>query len=784
MWRNKLIAILFFSATSAVGQVGNEWIDFAQSYYKIKVAEDGFYRVNQEQLQAIGFPSQIDADRIQLFRRGQEVAINVSKNDDFTLNYFEFYGLKNDGESDTPLYDAGDQPHTFYSLFADTASYFLTYKLGSGNGKRMVFSSDKNATGLSPEPYHIADSIQIFTSNYAAGVKFGSGSAFSLSKYDDGEGWTGNFQSKNATKDFSFLLEDYESSGTNPTLEMVIIGGNSLTHNVEISIGPNASSLGVLSNVEFDGWGKTFFSGSFTNASVGAGGELVVRATAKGFPEVSERISVAYVRVKYPQSINLGVNENKIFTLNNPSQSKAWMHISTSNASSTRIFDVSDPYNAIRIATTNFSDRVEAVIPNAIQGKEILTVTTPLTAPVIEPITLPEYNLGNKDYLIITHPDLRGAGDPVEDYKDYRESATGGAYSIQIGNIDDLFNLYSYGDPSPLAIRNFIIDANNQNPIQNVFIIGKGFTLNTNYYRGDQMAVNVPTYGLPGSDLMYTLGIGGDPDLPGIPVGRLNAFTTSDVTAYLNKVIEMEALPFDDLFRKDFLQLSGGLTESEINSFTNFIQGFTSILIDDFIGGRAFNTGKKTSDAVEFVDVTDRVNKGVGYITFFGHSSGTVTDIEIGRVSDASFGFSNQGKYPLFLVNGCKAGEIFGSGFTFGEDWLNTPNLGAIGFIAHSDVALSSTLKRWSDLFYGLGFGDDVYIGETVGNVIVETSSRYAAQYGTSDVNLTQIQQMVLQGDPAYKIFGAEFPDYQIEDNSLSASAIGANVILATQDSF
>ena len=62
-------------------------------------------------------------------------------NGDGTLNYFEFYGLGIDGISDTPLYDVGDQPHSFYNLFSDTATYFLTYKLGNENGKRMAFSS-------------------------------------------------------------------------------------------------------------------------------------------------------------------------------------------------------------------------------------------------------------------------------------------------------------------------------------------------------------------------------------------------------------------------------------------------------------------------------------------------------------------------------------------------------------------------------------------------------------------------------------------------------------------
>ncbi len=785
MWRNNLIALCLAISTVSLGQVGNEWIDFTQSYYKIKVANDGFYRVTQDELSAIGFPiGSVPASRVQLFRRGQEVALNVNANGDGTLDYFEFYGQKNDGESDVSLYAAGDQPHTFYSLFSDTASYFLTYKLGSENGKRMAFSSDKNATGLTPEAYHLEDTLQLFTTVYGAGRKFGSGSSFSLSNYDDGEGWTGEDQTKNAFKDFEFTLPNLEISAIDPILETVIVGRNSLNHNVQIQIGENTASLILLNNVEFNGWGKQLFSESFSNANVGTGGEFVARITAEGFPDIAERISVAYVRILYPQTIQLGTDENKVFTLSEPVDEKAWMQIPTTNAVGTRIFDITDPFNTIRISTTNFSDRVEAVIPDAVDRQRILAITNTLNVEGIELVTLPNFDLSDKNYLIITHEDLRSDGDPVSNYEAYRASAAGGSHSVQTANISDLYNLYSYGDPSPLGIKNFIEDANNQNPIENVFIIGKGFSPNLDYYRGPQTDVNVPTFGLPGSDLMYTLGLGSDPEVPGIAIGRLNAFTPSDVSAYLNKIIEMESLPFDDLFRKDFLQLSGGISQSEIANFIDIVQGFTEVLEKDFIGGRAFNTGKQTGDAVEFVDVTDRVNQGVGYITFFGHSSGTVTDIEIGRVSDPLFGFSNKGKYPVFIVNGCQAGEIYGNNFTFGEDWLNTPDLGAVGFIAHSNFALSTTLKRWSDLFYELGFGDDIFIGESIGNVILEVSRRYISQFGSSEINLTQVQQMTLQGDPAYRIFGADNPDYQIDNNSLEASAIGAEEILASQDSF
>ncbi len=66
---------------------------------------------------------------------------------------------------------------------------------------------------------------------------------------------------------------------------------------------------------------------------------------------------------------------------------------------------------------------------------------------------------------------------------------------------------------------------------------------------------------------------------------------------------------------------------------------------------------------------------------------------------------------------------------------------------------------------------------------MVEAASRYWAT-NKSDGDLTQIRQMQLQGDPAYRIFGADFPDYEITQNSLLPRAIEGNEILSSQDAF
>ena len=121
---------------------GNEWIDHSQDYYKVKVTEDGIYRITYDFLSQEGLPtSSISPNGIQLFYRGEEKAIYVfdkNNNGVFELgDYVEFYGVKNDGVMDQALYkNASDQAHPHISMFSDTSVYMFTWN-NSILGKRV-----------------------------------------------------------------------------------------------------------------------------------------------------------------------------------------------------------------------------------------------------------------------------------------------------------------------------------------------------------------------------------------------------------------------------------------------------------------------------------------------------------------------------------------------------------------------------------------------------------------------------------------------------------------------
>ena len=53
----------------------------------------------------------------------------------------------------------------------------------------------------------------------------------------------------------------------------------------------------------------------------------------------------------------------------------------------------------------------------------------------------------------------------------------------------------------------------------------------------------------------------------------------------LDKVMTMEALPFDNLWRKNILHLSGGSSKAEQNLFRSFMDGFARVAEGNLLGG-------------------------------------------------------------------------------------------------------------------------------------------------------------------------------------------------------
>lgn len=764
-----------------MGQIGNEWIQYHQPYFKIPVGADGLYRISHETLRLAGLSPAADPRSFQIYHRGVEQAILVSGESDGIFDpsdYIEFYGRKNDGLLDSTLYEVpAYQPHRYYNLYSDTAAYFLTYGLATG---KRITSHAGSTTGLTEEAYHWAEKLLVFGNDYSAGLDYGS--VFKTA-FDIGEGWTGTqiLQGQEVTYTIDGILDAYTVSAK-PTVQILLTGRGPMFHDVEVYAGAR-----LLNTISFAGYESLLHAQEFEWSDIDGAGKLAVKIRVTG-ANGADRVSAGYIRVLFPQKVTMAGVPDRVFLLNENSANTSLLKIESPPVG-LRLFDITDPSSLVQL-TGQLATFLDVEVPSTAIPRKILATTQALTATKVRRVVFREIDPMLSDYIIITHPSLRkpalGYLDPVKAFAEYRSFREGGGFDTLVVNIDQVYDQFNFGEPSPRAIFQFMKFCASVKLPSYLFLIGKG--LDVNYgYRRNPAAYSVyrdlvPAAGYPASDMAFSAGLAGTPNVPAVATGRLTANTAAEVAAYLNKVKQHDARPFDDLNRKKILHLSGGIEESEPVTFRDILKDYAEVAEDYYLGGRVQAIVKRSTE-IKLINIADQVNQGLGLITFFGHSAPNTLDFDIGQVSDPVMGYKNAGKYPFLLMNGCDAGSFFLNTSILGENWIMTPNKGAVGFIAHSSYGLVSGLQRYSSLFYDVAFADSSFIKRGVGMVQQEVARRYLAQSGSSALALSQAQQMVLLGDPAVRIFGADKPDYS-PDPQVAVESFGDESISALSDSF
>ncbi|MHC2993314.1 hypothetical protein OB13_17650, partial [Pontibacter sp. HJ8] len=372
------------------------------------------------------------------------------------------------------------------------------------------------------------------------------------------------------------------------------------------------------------------------------------------------------------------------------------------------------------------------------------------------------------------------------EYAAYRASAAGGSYDTLLLHMDQVVDQFHYGEFSSNAIRKFMGYMLTSERPKHLFLIGKGMKyaaddykkLHNNkvslYHVGDRYAKVheldlVPTGMIPSSDIFFTADFRNDRYEPRAATGRLPVTKPEEILSYLNKIKEHEALPEGLAWRKNILQLGGGSSNAQINQFIGWLRTYKSIAEGPFLGANVIEKNRQSvSEVVNIINVAEEVNAGLSMMTFFGHSSATTSDLDIGFASININGYRNKGKYPFILMNGCGTGDAFIYNFrSFGEDWLLTPDRGAISFIAHSDTGGDIPLYVYSLNYYQTAFSDPNFYGRTIGEIQKEAVRRYSDSHKGAYYVAT-MTQMVLQGDPAVKPYAPSKPDYTFENNAFS----------------
>src|ERR1019366_6565045 len=351
-----VICLLIFVFVGLKAQpYGNEWLNYSQKYYKIKIAQNGVCRIDSATLSSAGIPlSSIDPRNFQLFNKGIEQYIYVQGESDGVFNttdYIEFYAEKNDGQSDSVLYfNTVFVPNPYYSLISDTAVYFLTWN-NSTNNKRMTQETDVSFSSYTPSSYFLKEEIQSFHGAYYEGETDAAGGTDC--RYTKSEGWfDANVIVLGNTITHTVNTPYIYTSGPNAIITTVIVGAskddgfiNSSLPDHRLRIQYKGSS-GVLplSDVTFMGYDSKKFIYNLSPSLLGSVSTDFSYTSILDAGFLSNRTVVSYITIKYPHTYNLeGQNSFLMYVPDDASQLKSYLNINNFASSGTvRLYDLSN----------------------------------------------------------------------------------------------------------------------------------------------------------------------------------------------------------------------------------------------------------------------------------------------------------------------------------------------------------------------------------------------------------------------------------------------------------
>ncbi|MEJ8801694.1 putative type IX secretion system sortase PorU2 [Pontibacter sp. H249] len=779
-----LIFCLLSSASTVQAQqtYGNEWIKYDQTYYKINVVTTGLYRLDYNYLNSLGL-AEADPRNIQLYRRGKEVPLYVAGQGDGKLDqqdYIEFIGERNNGALDRSLYKNPEhQVHQLHSFYTDTASYFLT--VAPTAGKRMREINPEKGNKLS-EPYHLQKAINVSVDRYNLGKFHGSNR---MPWIDEGEGWFSSYSIN--PRNYSITgISNVEATGPKPVIEYATVGAYHEYHNFSVNV--ISGTARTLNTFSYDYFSKAKDKKTLEFNDINAQGAITLQIVPVTTPTKGNAISFSYGILTYPQKLVFSGASKFLYTDSTRIQNP---YFEFSNMPSTVVaYDLTDAGNIVRVEGRTTGAGKGFVIETSDKSHKVfLANTSSAQLPVGKPkkVNFRPINPASTNYIILSNKVLVNQLNAPKQYAAYRSSAAGGGYDTLLVYIDDIINQYHYGEFSPASIKNLVSHLSSSPNTKQMMILGKGIEYNRiNHRNATQRLLDiVPTGGMPSSDVMFTVDYQKNNFTPLMPIGRVSATSANDIISYLNKIKEHEALPDGVEWRKNILQLGGGKSIGEIKQISSYLNSYADIAEGPLLGANVVEKYRENvSEVTENINVSDELNKGLSMITFFGHSSTSSIDLDIGYASTAINNYKNKGKYPIMLMNGCNVGDAYiPNTVSFGEDWLNTPDKGAIALIAHLGAGYMNFLDLYSSYFYSVAFKEEKFYGSTIGQVQQEVIKRVALST-SNDIATAMILEMALQGDPALKVYNPAKPDYLFKDNSFSVSSTNGETVTAAADEF
>lgn len=756
--------VLLTRTLAAQNGYTNHWVVPGQEYLKIPFRETGIYRLHYKDIKELNGAITRPGD-IRVIQRGREILKTGTGLSDGRFDegdYYEFFLKANQGEQDSLLYSpTAERPRVTDNLFSDESCIFVT--VGPSPGRTYTPGGFRNE-GYT-EDFHIACEIKSFNSTWSQNNLTGPVPFLTQSYYERGESWSGPMINSDTPASEKVTLKNHVPQAAFPVrFTALLYTRTPAVHNIEVKLNNR-----VIGNIRHTGFDHFYVNAEVPGSELAAGPSFTftTQSLIKG---TAVAHSWTNYTITYPQLIDMSGRDT--LTLNLPASSRSSSVLRVSHAGTGLMaYDITVVASGKQIPLSGEGMYVE----NRAQVKKIFLSRKILGFGEGRPVSFALPSL-KANYIIITHPSLKAAS---EEYKAYRSSSAGGSFDVELLEIQDICDQFNYGERSPLAIREFLRyhlqgDASGE---RYLLLIGKPVSF-PNSLKTDAHLDLVPAIGYPGSDALFSAGLGGlHPDVAAYMTGRLAARENQEVKNYLEKVKEYESQGTNE-WKKQVLHLNGGNDATEINTFKSFMEKMAVTAGNSLTNPTVTHLFKQSVNSTEQVNISKETNAGLGFISYFGHGSSSTLDFNIGYVSDARLGFNNKGKYPFMYFNGCGVGNVFYRYSPLSTDWLFTPDKGAIAVLANSYWAYTTSSMSFVEGLYAKMFNTPELLGKPVGKIIREAILRETQKPSYNAYDQSNSHQLLLQGDPALVVNPFENPDYAFEDGSVSLQSVHSSVSL------
>ncbi len=764
----------------------NTWIDYSQNYYKIRIAQEGIYALTFPQTSSVGLSS-VPISNIRLYRRGAERILWIKDNNSNSIwdsgDTLYFYAKGHDGLDDAELYaSATHQPNTKHSLFGgDTASYFLTTSTTPSTQRYTLYQNTSFTAPLFIQGI-TTFSEQLATGYYNGRSCWNTGTFMGYPtwpgmpeiynpEFTNGEGRLGTVISSPYTADFTIDTPLANTSTSDSVVLELKFTGLSGSSSASPSYGGcpnNAAGHTVLLKwngnniISFNWTGFTVHTRTvkFPASWLTLSNTLSIQHTG-----TNSTIAFNQYTISYPKLLNEhDIVAQEMLTVKGSAGNNYFKRYGITGSGKAYFFDMT---NKVVCEGIMDADTAKIILNNGGSNQTGFFTVQSQIKPCPNPelanfANLPAGISANYDFIIIAHKSLASS---ANEYLAYRSTK----YNAKLYYIEDIMNEFAFGDFTPLALKRmgkYITNVWNPLPSQkrrHILLLGKCVALT-----GNSNNNLIPTWGTPASDNIFIGNFDNSQILSNdrLTIGRLTAINNSEVIAYLDKVKAFEqqgAKPY----LKNALHLGGGANKWEIDTISHILKNIMAPEIEGYpYGGDVFTHTKDFTKPIVgdiMSTIFNKINNGVGIINFLGHGTTQNWDVAIDDVTK----YENKDRYPFIISNGCQTGDFSLAGSSIGENFLKTPEKGAVIYLGGSATTWLGVVDNYVDTLYTKLFRDtsNVPIGDAVQNTL-KNYTNVPAPYVPAFRN--HARYVCLQGDPSLKLELPTKPDFTIQSSDIT----------------